>query len=903
MRRSPVADRRWRRPTAGGTALGVLATMIAVPGLLLGTAAPAAADGPVIGPDTGTAGPMSLTQTMDDRYGADLGQTFTGTVTVSQTTGLTRQRINVSWSGLRPGTDQVTAVVVMQCWGAPAEVTPQRCWFDTRTSDIVGLGMDPKLTPGSIPDPAVWGKLTESDPLSNNYIMPFTSRSGKSHAAMQAVYETGGLWPENFPPGGRYGPGVYKDPPADRSLETTNEVLAGGNSDGAGSRPFETLPAEDVPSLGCGATKVCSLVVIPIGPTGCRTNEELPPLYQNLANDLGLDLPGICAGADGLRGAESWLMPSQWDRRFVFPLSFRPTAAVCAADNRPESGTLGSPLLAPVMASWRPKFCQDRALFKLGYTDLPEGDARRQFAAALAEDRSDGPKALLTSRPLPEAPTRPLAYAPVAVDAFTVAYIIDAPDETGVGREVTKLRLNARLVAKLVTQSYHGYSLGYESPLKDNPSWWGADPEFIELNPGLNLPGEAPPGGTFPLLLQGDQDLVNAVTAYIANDPAAVAWLRGAADEWGMRVNRKFRDWSVPADQFELREDWVTPGKKTSVNGAVLWFNQLANSAGALRDAALAMVKARPTSTENPTIFNDPVTNESTVQGYSRTTAQQPGSRGLLAIMDSGNTAQFGLRSAELENPAGQFVAPTTAAMSYAMQTLRTDKSSGVSSVDLTRLDRRGYPGTMPIYAAVPTAGLNKTDAANYATFLDYAAGKGQQVGLEAGDLPTGYLPLPADLARQTVAAAAAVRDQTGATAAPGGTPPSAGGKPAGGASSAGGSGTSGGGGTTGGGTTGGGTGSAGAGNGAPGSVPTPGAVPKPGAAGTPSPAPAVAPANVATTSTDDSQSGRWTLPVLIALGLLAGMLAPVAAVASRPGHPLNKWVGRVGGALPWRRS
>ena len=54
----------------------------------------------------------------------------------------------------------------------------------------------------------------------------------------------------------------------------------------------------------------------------------------------------------------------------------------------------------------------------------------------------------------------------------------------------------------------------------------------------------------------------------------------------------------------------------------------------------------------------------------------------------------------------------------------------------------------------------NTLDAAsrqNYSAFLQYAAGAGQVTGLDPGDLPAGYVPLPAALEAQTLAAAATV--------------------------------------------------------------------------------------------------------------------------------------------------
>jgi hypothetical protein len=94
------------------------------------------------------------------------------------------------------------------------------------------------------------------------------------------------------------------------------------------------------------------------------------------------------------------------------------------------------------------------------------------------------------------------------------------------------------------------------------------------------------------------------------------------------------------------------------------------------------------------------------------------------------------------------------------------------------------------VYAAIPTSGLPPTDAADYASFLQFAATTGQQVGFGVGQLPSGYLPLTAadgvaGLSQYTLAAALDVAAQNGQvpplTAASGGgggasnSPPSTG--------------------------------------------------------------------------------------------------------------------------------
>jgi hypothetical protein len=95
---------------------------------------------------------------------------------------------------------------------------------------------------------------------------------------------------------------------------------------------------------------------------------------------------------------------------------------------------------------------------------------------------------------------------------------------------------------------------------------------------------------------------------------------------------------------------------------------------------------------------------------------------------------------------------------------------SGTQQMSLSNKDKKAYPLTMVIYAMVPTSGTGHNQAAAIARFLDYAAGAGQKEGVQPGQLPPGYLPLPANLAAKTRKDATAVLNQTGATHTPGGT-------------------------------------------------------------------------------------------------------------------------------------
>jgi hypothetical protein len=67
------------------------------------------------------------------------------------------------------------------------------------------------------------------------------------------------------------------------------------------------------------------------------------------------------------------------------------------------------------------------------------------------------------------------------------------------------------------------------------------------------------------------------------------------------------------------------------------------------------------------------------------------------------------------------------------------------------------------VYAAVPT---NQSAAAlsAYADLIAYAAGAGQTPGVAPGDLPPGYLPLPANLQAQAMGVVAQLHGDAGAS-------------------------------------------------------------------------------------------------------------------------------------------
>jgi hypothetical protein len=135
----------------------------------------------------------------------------------------------------------------------------------------------------------------------------------------------------------------------------------------------------------------------------------------------------------------------------------------------------------------------------------------------------------------------------------------------------------------------------------------------------------------------------------------------------------------------------------------------------------------------------------------------------VLGLTDTASAAKFQVVTASLRNPAGQFVAPTTASMSAAAAAMtRTPTQSQVYRFDPASSEAIGaasaYPLTMPVYAAVNPAMDDEDVRASYAAFIRYAVTNGQTPGRGFGQLPDGYAPLPQGWRQQALAAATAIQ-------------------------------------------------------------------------------------------------------------------------------------------------
>jgi hypothetical protein len=130
--------------------------------------------------------------------------------------------------------------------------------------------------------------------------------------------------------------------------------------------------------------------------------------------------------------------------------------------------------------------------------------------------------------------------------------------------------------------------------------------------------------------------------------------------------------------------------------------------------------------------------------------------------VDLATAARYGLPTAQLRNAAGQFVAPTTASLLAGEVAMKPSTVPGVLASEPGATDPAAYPLTALSYAITAPSTLDAAAGKDYAAFIRYADGPGQQPGVQPGQLPLGMVPLPAALKAEAIAAAATIEAQAG---------------------------------------------------------------------------------------------------------------------------------------------
>jgi hypothetical protein len=145
------------------------------------------------------------------------------------------------------------------------------------------------------------------------------------------------------------------------------------------------------------------------------------------------------------------------------------------------------------------------------------------------------------------------------------------------------------------------------------------------------------------------------------------------------------------------------------------------------------------------------------------TPPQAPGIRAMLSVTDTASAARFGLQTARLSRAGDdatgrEFVAPDTAGLLAGHRAMQPSGVEGVSQGTPDTTTAGAYPLTMLTYAAVAPRPIDQPARDDYASFIDFSTTDGQTTGLEVGQLPPGYAPLPDDLRLQAHTAADLIR-------------------------------------------------------------------------------------------------------------------------------------------------
>jgi hypothetical protein len=659
-----------------------------------------------------------------------------------------RERVEITWSGAQPsagrsgnpfgsgGLSQEYPVVILQCRGHGDEVTPETCWTSSfaQRSQVSRSDVEATWTRDLYADPATKERVSTSkgelppaetcpeidrSGLYATHLTPFVSAKGAVFAACSMA---------TMPP----------EASADSAFPPA-EIAAFTGADGTGSAQFEVRSDIENESLGCNSETDCSIVVVPISGISCdqasTAVETNLTTLEKACRKTGQFAPGDSNFAglavDQAVSPALWWAASNWRNRFVIPVTFGLPPDTCdILDKRAPTGFYGSELLAQAALQWSPAYCLNEDRFKFQLNQMSDEAGWKLMTSG------EGAAAEVSSAHEPGAD--PVGYAPTALTGFAIGYVIDRPDNQG---EYTQLRLNARLVAKLLTQSYAGSGLGSGHPgMEKNPWAIMADPEFVQLNPGLTQTTQE--AGAALLSLSNSSDIIEQLTEWIAQDKDAMAFVAGKPDPWGMVVNPSYKRIDLPRAEWPLLDTFVpTTGSECWQNNPSNYFSLLSAPVTTLAKISTALLDSWPNVQTR--CDTDTSTSPHTYK-MGRIDRQSYGSRFLLGIVSLGDAARFGLRSAALEAKSGSYVAPTKTSITAALRLAEQKESRGPFVIDQAdvRKSATAYPGTMIVYTAARLQNLEKDTAAKVAQFIRVSTSEGQQSGSGNGELPDGYVPI-----------------------------------------------------------------------------------------------------------------------------------------------------------------
>jgi hypothetical protein len=499
-----------------------------------------------------------------------------------------------------------------------------------------------------------------------------------------------------------------------------NTTYATSAPDGTGQTEIQILTSQENQFLGCSPRHACSLVIVP----SQGGNPFTSPIN---CSDHSLDTGGSDLGQFAFVSSTG---PCSWRNRIVVPLRFAPLPANCPINNTAFT-VLGSPMMLRAMTQWRSYLCATANPLTIVYNaSITEPAALQDVPLGLGD-------VALTTRPGPVSSGKfTYAYAPIGISAVSVAYWLDSPVT---GLPVRTLKIDPRLLAKLLTQSYNfdNYGCGPRTPpqgigcdgaVDGNPTSLFADPEFQHLNPKVQSPNGFGSAFQVPTVMSGHSDMTWEITRWIAHDPGGGGFMQGQFDPWGMHVNTNYLAVHYPTDSFTGQDNYPIISHK---------FNPTFPLGGSYNSVAGYQVQD-----------SDPGTSwvKDQFGNFPRDPVQPPGERALFAVLDQADASAYLFPTAELPNSKGKYVAPSLRSMAAALPALVDSSAAQKVSkdIDYNKLAANAYPLTMVVYAMVPTHGVSAKKAAAIARFLKFITGPGQTPGFQPGQLPVGYLPLPA---------------------------------------------------------------------------------------------------------------------------------------------------------------
>jgi hypothetical protein len=543
---------------------------------------------------------------------------------------------------------------------------------------------------------------------------------------------------------------------------TTNEIpWVGSGDDGRGSVVFETQTTVQSNGLGCGT---------PVTSAGATVG----------ASCWLVMLPRGTSDNGSTNITQSGLFHDSWQHALSVKLDFAPVGSGCP-EGRAEQQIAGSELASLAVASWQPVVCNQDGGSVYSLITSAESDALLSAATL-----PTAPLAL-TSYPRSGEGEDPLTYAPVALSAIGVSVAVDRlpdPNKKDLPKEwqdrartpFTSVNLTPRLLAKLLSYSYRssipvGADQGYLTGTNEYNVT--RDPDFLAVNdPEWKAQDLSGPAIADIIVPQGRSDTARAVWRYIASDRDAADFLAGKPDPWGMVVNPWYSTdpetnptktaFSLERDDFPKADPVeVAPQNQGPVN-LVTW-RPYANDLSSIASLTLRGDGQGPGSWDS----------NATPPKYLKAARMLPGSQRLLGMTSVPAAARFQTVTASLRNAAGSFVSPTATSMSAAAEAMTSAGGSDqVVAYDPASERAKGaadaYPLTMPVYAATNAAVADPALRSTYADLIRFAVSSGAQTpGVAPGQLPDGYVPLPAAWVRQAEEAADVIR--TGKRPAAGG--------------------------------------------------------------------------------------------------------------------------------------